>query len=418
MDALTNTTLTEVHVATNPLTTVNAAVVLVVATVTALLFGVRLFRSQAAGDALEISQDQTETIVVIRRKQLYVYPVKGLRGCELQEARVGQHGFVGDRTFSLQKVHRDENDPSEKTYETLLIGRCLQLALFETSVHNVSNEVAVKWHDRETEFDKRAADAKVDTDDEIRFPLSPGLEGLEECEVSLHVSRTKAYDMGDGPASWFSDRLGFETRLVYIGDGSRAVLGSLAPNSRGGLKKAKWTSRLRALVPSLAFREERLVFNDLGHYLVVTEASNSQVSSRLEGGAEMDVRKFRPNIVVKGASAPFAEDFWGELTFEGGVRMPLTSNCYRCQSITVDYDTGKAAADDRGSVWKKLNKDRRVDKGAKYSPVFGRYGFCFGSAVGKTLTVGERARVTVVNPARTTFDWPHLTTFGLGQTEK
>ncbi|CCF38900.1 MOSC domain-containing protein [Colletotrichum higginsianum] len=239
-------------------------------------------------------QDQTETIVVIRRKQLYVYPVKGLRGCELQEARVGQHGFVGDRTFSLQKVHRDENDPSEKTYETLLIGRCLQLALFETSVHNVSNEVAVKWHDRETEFDKRAADAKVDTDDEIRFPLSPGLEGLEECEVSLHVSRTKAYDMGDGPASWFSDRLGFETRLVYIGDGSRAVLGSLAPNSRGGLKKAKWTSRLRALVPSLAFREERLVFNDLGHYLVVTEASNSQVSSRLEGGAEMDVRKFRP----------------------------------------------------------------------------------------------------------------------------
>ncbi|CCF39989.1 MOSC domain-containing protein, partial [Colletotrichum higginsianum] len=207
---------------------------------------------------------------------------------------------------------------------------------------------------------------------------------------------------------------------LFCNSRSRAVLGSLAPNSRGGLKKAKWTSRLRALVPSLAFREERLVFNDLGHYLVVTEASNSQVSSRLEGGAEMDVRKFRPNIVVKGASAPFAEDFWGELTFEGGVRMPLTSNCYRCQSITVDYDTGKAAADDRGSVWKKLNKDRRVDKGAKYSPVFGRYGFCFGSAVGKTLTVGERARVTVVNPARTTFaaDWPHLTTFGLGQTEK
>ncbi|KAJ0159893.1 Mitochondrial amidoxime reducing component 2, partial [Colletotrichum tanaceti] len=356
MDALTNMTLTEGHVAATPLTTVNAAVLLVVAIGTALLFSVRLFRSQTAGDALEISQ-------------LYVYPVKGLRGCELQEARVGQHGLVGDRTFSLQKVHRDKNDPSGKTHETLLIGRCLQLALFEASVHDESDEVAVKWHGRETDSGKRAAaDGKADTGDEVRFPLSPGLESLEKCEVSLHLSRTTAYDMGDELASWFSNRLGFETRLVYIGDGSRAVLGSLAPNSRGGLKKARWTSRLRALVPSLAFREERLVFNDLGHYLVVTEASNSEVSSRFGGGAEMDVRKFRPNVVVKGASAPFAEDFWGELTFEGGVRMPLTSNCYRCQSITVDYETGEVAADDRGSAWKKLNRDRRVDKGAKYSP--------------------------------------------------
>ncbi|GJC83313.1 mitochondrial amidoxime reducing component 2 [Colletotrichum liriopes] len=224
--------------------------------------------------------------------------------------------------------------------------------------------------------------------------------------------------MGNELASWFSDRLGFETRLVYIGNGSRAVLGSLAPNSRGGLKKVRWSYRLRALVPFLAFPEERLVFNDLAHYLVVTEESTAQVSSRLEGNLEMDVRKFRPNIVVKGASGPFVEDFWGELTFEGSVQMPLTANCYRCQSITVDYETGKAAADDCGLVWKKLNKDRRVDKGAKYSPVFGRYGYCFGSAIEKSLTVGGKVKVTQVNPTRTTFDWPHLTSFGLSQTKK
>ncbi|WYZ42418.1 hypothetical protein EsH8_VI_000117 [Colletotrichum jinshuiense] len=131
----------------------------------------------------------------------------------------------------------------------------------------------------------------------------------------------------------------------------------------------------------------------------------------------MDIRKFRPNIVVKNASGPFVEDFWGELTFDGGVQMPLTANCYRCQSITVDFETGRAATDDRGLVWKKLNKDRRVDKGAKYSPVFGRYGFCFGSAVGRTLRIGQKAQVTRINPSRTTFDWPHLTTFGLGQTK-
>ncbi|KZL76624.1 mosc domain-containing protein [Colletotrichum incanum] len=180
--------------------------------------------------------------------------------------------------------------------------------------------------------------------------------------------------MGNEIASWFPDRLGFKTRLVYIGNSSRAVLESLASNSQGGLKNARLSTRLRALVPFLAFPQERLVFNDLAHYIVVTEESTAQVSFRLEGNLEMDVRKFRPNIVVKGASGPFVEDFWGELTFEGSVQMPLTANCYRFQSINVDCETGKTATDDRGLVWKKLNKDRRVDKGVKYSPVFGRYG--------------------------------------------
>ncbi|KAJ0312437.1 hypothetical protein COL516b_001519 [Colletotrichum fioriniae] len=221
--------------------------------------------------------------------------------------------------------------------------------------------------------------------------------------------------MGDELATWFSERLGVEARLAYIGNGSRPVLGSLAPNSKGGLRKARLAQRLRSFIPFARFPEERLVFNDLAHYLVVTEESTAEVSSRLEGDLTMDVRKFRPNVVVKGASGPFAEDFWGELTFDGGVQMPLTANCYRCQSITVDYNTGKTACDDRGLVWKKLNKDRRVDKGAKYSPVFGRYGYCFGSAVGETLSVGQKARISHVNSDRTTFDWPHLTTFGVSQ---
>jgi uncharacterized protein YcbX len=136
----------------------------------------------------------------------------------------------------------------------------------------------------------------------------------------------------------------------------------------------------------------------------------------------MDITKFRPNIVVSGTQTPFVEDFWAELTFSAATRsptttkeeisshqkaspikMPLTANCYRCQSITVDYSTGKAHTDDRGQVWKKLNKDRRVDKGAKYSPVFGRYGFCGGNDVGHEIHVGDHVRVSKRNASRTVF---------------
>jgi uncharacterized protein YcbX len=325
----------------------------------------------------------------------------------------------------------------------MLIGYYLQLALFRTSIapkdqgeNMASAQICVSWHGAGSEFD--VDHGRVDPAETIQFPLVPCLDGQTRMEVDLHGSSCTAYDMGDGISQWFTDRLGFEVRLVHIGNGSRPVLGTLAPHSEGGLKKTRLIRRIRAAIPFLAQPEERLAFNDIAHYLVVTEESNQQVSSRLDGGSTMDVTKFRPNIVVKGSIDAFVEDYWGEITFDGGIEMPLTANCYRCQSITVDYDTGKTATDDRGKVWKKLNKDRRVDKGAKYSPVFGRYGYCCESAVGKTLSVGQTAQVTSINKERTQFgmipvpgyrhytkqltvgysDWPNLTTFGVSQIKK
>lgn len=302
---------------------------------------------------------------------------------------------MGDRTFCLQKVRRGEKGV---TYETMFIGYYLQMALFITSLHH--GDVEVEWSGRGTAFDV-AKDTT--TSDKIRFPLQPSVEDRPKLEVNLHGSTTIAHDMGDHLSSWFTDRFGFEVRLVHIGCGSRPVLGSLAPNSPDGLRLAPFTHRLRSILPFGAHPAERLAFNDIAHYLVVTEESNDQVTSRLDSDQTMDVTKFRPNIVVKGAPEAFAEDYWGELTFSGGLRMQLTANCYRCQSITVDYETGATAEDDSGKVWKKLNKDRRVDAGAKYSPVFGRYGYCSGDVAGKVLRVGQEVDVTRVNRERTTF---------------
>lgn len=316
--------------------------------------------------------------------------------------------MLGDRTFSLQKVH---NDGTKKAYETLLVGYVLELSLFGVRIefdgrneNHETGDVIVSWNrPAEKVVDEKLGPGPIE--DEIRFPLKPSTNGLSQIDIDLHGSRTTAFDMGDHTSRWFSERLGYEVRLAYMGESSRPVLGSLAPHSRDALAKAGWMNRLKAMLPFSLFTypAERLVFNDIAHYLVVTEESNEYVTSILEDGCEMDITKFRPNIVVKGAPGPFVEDFWGELSFDSGVQMPLTGNCYRCQSITVDFNTGKTATDDRGSVWKKLNKTRRVDKGAKWSPIFGRYGYCFGSSVGKSITVGQKAYVTRVNSQRTFF---------------
>jgi uncharacterized protein YcbX len=125
----------------------------------------------------------------------------------------------------------------------------------------------------------------------------------------------------------------------------------------------------------------------------------------------MDISKFRANIVLKSSPGAFIEDFWGELTFEDSTRVILTGNCARCISLNVDYETGKSGTGRAGEVLKLLNKDRRIDLGAKYSPVFGRYGFVSKKSEGSTLSVGDGVVVSRTNEERTRFcEFPVRTT--------
>lgn len=61
---------------------------------------------------------------------------------------------------------------------------------------------------------------------------------------------------------------------------------------------------------------------------------------------------------------------------------------------------------------KLLTKDRRVDKGVKYSPVFGRYGFLMGGdeeeTEQKVIRVGDRVRVIKRIAERDRYEWPGL----------
>ena len=137
----------------------------------------------------------------------------------------------------------------------------------------------------------------------------------------------------------------------------------------------------------------------------------------------MDITKFRPNIVLDGAEEEFEEDFWGELDVfapsheqrdskQGRhigllkTKLVLTLNCARCNSLNVDYQTGKVGTGEAGKILKKLQSDRRVDPGSKYSPVFGRYGFIDRVAEGETgvvLSIGDEVQVSRWNKSRTTW---------------
>ncbi len=250
----------------------------------------------------------------------------------------------------------------------------------------------------------------------LEIGLEPEVAHLEAIDVRLHQSPAKAYKMPGSVNAWFSECFGYKVLLAYIGSNRRPVLGNLSPTaSQNGVAGSKsWLSTITANVPGLiaskGVEEEGLTFADCAAYLVVTEESLRDVNARLQDGTQMDMTKFRPNIVLSGAGEAYEEDFWGGITISPNktkdasdvFEIVLTQNCGRCVSINVDYTTGKSGTGE-ANVLKKLMKDRRVDKGNKYSPIFGRYGFLSRAAVGQVIAVGDEVKVSKINKERTTF---------------
>ena len=166
---------------------------------------------------------------------------------------------------------------------------------------------------------------------------------------------------------------------------------------------------------------DSLTFADCAPYLLATSASLQNVSARLseDEGGKLDMMRFRPNIVVGGVDEAWAEDYWAEMAVKPtiisdeddsadrgeGVTLKLTANCVRCPSLNVNYATGGQD----GTVLKSLQKDRRVDRGMKWSPVFGRYGFVElgGRSQGK-VKVGDAVEVVKSNEEHSKMLWPGM----------
>ncbi|KAH8695948.1 MOSC domain protein [Talaromyces proteolyticus] len=338
---------------------------------------------------------------------LFVYPIKSLRPTKLQEATFTRHGILYDRCFMLCKIIEDSAGNQE--LKNMHVPHFPAMSLFLTDLilpdHGEADDggrIIVTY--------QQPPVSENNATKTLHVPLQPEWDDMEETPIMMHQSSMVGYKMGRKYSDWFSDRFGFPVILVYTGPNRRQVLGSMNPNVRRRMEQG-WLSSLADYVPSFGRKEDDgiLTFADCAAYMVVNDTSVKQVSSRFKDGVEVDVTKFRPNVVVGGAESAWEEDYWEELAIGGTdrVQLALTSNCVRCRSLDVDYQTGGFHKTDDGLVFKKLTKDRRVDSGAKYSPVFGRYGFLKGDEA-TVIRVGDPVAVSKKATARTTFDWPGL----------
>jgi uncharacterized protein YcbX len=245
----------------------------------------------------------------------------------------------------------------------------------------------------------------------LEVPLQPTHAHLAPVDVKMHSSPTTGYNMGDTYNSWFSACLGYDVILVDSGGNRREILGNVPPNAAGknspsAITKGSWLSSIVSSIPFVdpfPGVDEGVMFADCAPLLVITEKSWQNAQSRLPASETLDITKFRPNIVIAGSEEEFEEDYWAELGIGDKLKIVLTANCARCTSLNVDYATGKFGASESGKILKKLQADRRVDPGAKYSPIFGRYGFLDKMPTGSKLQVGDEVTVVKRNAERTRF---------------
>ena len=156
--------------------------------------------------------------------------------------------------------------------------------------------------------------------------------------------------------------------LLYRPDGFDESSGEPLPTHVLTPEGARLPLRSAELLERLAARSGRkleLVHSNVGNFddgavSVITRATIAGIGR--EAGAELDHRRFRPNIVVETElGGPFLEDAWvgGTLVFGDGDPRPalqVTVRDLRCMMINLDPETAKQDARVMKTVT-RLNKN-------------------------------------------------------------
>lgn len=242
---------------------------------------------------------------------LYVYPIKSCSGCSVAAWEIGANGALRhDREWAV--VDADGRTLTQKQQPRL----CFVQPAIDAAAHTLvirargMPDIAIPLPEEE----EQEQGEKQDT----------GEGGMAVmCGIRKPVA-SKAADLARVSA-WFSDFLGIACSFVQAASVPRAR----RPNAPGGSSGGGGTGVQGSFLNS-------------ANFLVCSEASFDDLAARL-GAPErdgVDMLSFRPNILVRGSSVPFAEDRWR--TVQVGPHV-LTSVrlCDRCVLTCVDRRTAR-----------------------------------------------------------------------------
>jgi hypothetical protein len=222
----------------------------------------------------------------VRVSQVWIYPIKSCGGISLNEHRLRRTGFEFDRQWMVV----DENGK--------FITQREHPEMAKVKLSFLDEQLQLEWG--ETREILRGAS------DEVR-PVQ-----VWSASTPAHLERNpRAIEL-------FRDLLKKKVNLVTVGPAF-------------GRKVRDRGSDLSAEV----------FFADSTPLLVTTEPSLRDLNSRMKEPVPMS--RFRPNLVIEGDFAPFAEDSWKEISV-AGLSIDMRRPCERCTIITIDQDKGAKAS--------------------------------------------------------------------------
>lgn len=250
-------------------------------------------------------------------RQLYIYPIKSCSEMNLLKASVTARGFRYDRSF--QVVSKTDNEdkvwmfctPRNKAFQKLfhlrpsisVDGKCLTLS---------------SYHDESDIF-------SLELDGAANSSLVSKVMGYNEFLLE---------DYGDDVASWIGRATGIDApRLVGI-----------PQDNDHPATKSNYNRRVK-VNPD---QGEELPLNpapipvslaDEAPFLLTTRESLVALNQYLKrsGKDEVDMRRFRPNIVIDGLK-PWEEDTLKRIRI-GSTEFHVWQRCGRCVMTTIDRDT-------------------------------------------------------------------------------
>ena len=273
---------------------------------------------------------------------IYCYPIKSCRGFQVGHTRLRKSGVDLDRYW----VFVDENN------NFLTIRDDPTMTLIGTELSEDRKELIITI-------------PKVE--EKVTIGLRPTPEWLKANttleKIEIWGEKTDGWAYSDAINAPFSKFFDKPVKLIYNGPTPRIARGNADPSLYG--------------------TEVAHNFADLMSVQIANETSLADLNRRLkeklgDDTEELTIERFRPNIVVKGAT-PWEEDSWKKVQLITTmpdreqlwrIALDVVARCARCTVPNVNPDT---AVKDLKEPWDTLFKFRRVDSGqkSKYKPCFG-----------------------------------------------
>jgi len=256
--------------------------------------------------------------------QLRIYPVKSLAGVRVDEALVQPWGLQHDRRWLL--LNPDGT------------------ALTAREHHATLGIVATPQPDGSVQLQARGGSTLC---------VQPPVRGDQ---LPTSVSRLDSVRAAGAEVDvWLSHQLGRSVRLGWLDDPRRRTV-----------------SEERVGLPG-----DLLSLADAGPILLTTTSSLDQLNQWVREEAagrgdpapsDLEMTRFRPNLVVEGPDEPFAEDSWSKVRI-GRVEFRFAEMCSRCVLTTIDPSTCQRGKEPLRSLARHRLRDGQVWFGIRMTPV-------------------------------------------------